>query len=157
MLNSISLVGRMVRDPEYRALADGTGVCNFTIAVDDNFKDKNGEYPTDFIDCTAWKQKAEYVAKYAQKGTQLSVNGRLKSRKWEDKEGNKRTNWFVKCENVDIVGSKKERSEQGAPAPAYAPDNNPYQETEAMIAKYTAQRVPDDYAMLTDDDAQLPF
>lgn len=156
MLNTICLVGRLVRDPEYRALEDGTSLCNFTIAVDDNYKDKDGQKVTDFIDCTAWRQTAEFITKYLRKGVLISVSGRLKSRKWTDKEGNKRTSWFVKCENAYSCESKKDGAQAAQGTAAYRAEN-PYRETEDMIAKYRSQQPPDDYAMLTDDDAQLPF
>ena len=158
MLNRIDLIGRLVRDREYRALDDGTSVCNFTIAVDDDFKDKDGNNVTDFVDCTAWRQKAEFVTKNFTKGRMIVVAGRLKSRKWTDKDDNKRTSWFVKCENVYFGDSRKDgdHGAQGSGAAA-ASRENPYRETEALIAKYRAQHPPDEYAVLTDDDAQLPF
>lgn len=155
MLNHIDLIGRLVRDPEYKALGDGTGLCNFTIAVDDDFKDKDGNKQTDFIDCTAWRKTAEYVTAYQVKGSLVAVSGRLKSKKWTDKDGNKRTSWSVHVDNVYGVGGKRE-DQQG----------NTYQGGYQVGANYNApapayeQRPIDaggDYAVLTDDDGQLPF
>lgn len=151
MLNKVDLIGRMVRDPEYRALEDGTSLCNFTLAVDDDYKDADGQKVTDFIDCTAWRQAAEFVTKYLQKGMLMAVSGRLKSRKWTDKDGNKRTSWFVKCDNCYSCETRREatQAEQSAyTSPAYT-----------APATYTPPAVAagDDYAVLTDDDAKLPF
>lgn len=158
MLNKIDLIGRMVRDPEYRALEDGTSLCNFTIAVDDDCRDKDGEKVTDFFDCTAWRKTAEFITKYLRRGALMAVTGRMKSRKWVDKEGNKRTSWFVKCDNAYSLEPRKDGG-QGAQAQSTAahPPENPYRKTEKLIAKYRSQMPPDDYAMLTDDDTQLPF
>lgn len=155
MLNKIVLIGRLVRDPEYRALSDGTSVCNFTLAVDDDFKDKDGSKVTDFVECTAWRKTAEYITRYQLKGALLAVTGRLKSRKWTDREGNKRTSWFVSVDNAYGVGGKQEAPRNGTyqggiqAGADFAPPNPGY--TQAAIA-------PDgDYAILTDDDAALPF
>lgn len=145
-MNMVCLIGRLVRDPEYRALNDGTSVCNFTLAVDDDYKDKDGNKVTDFIDCTAWRHTAEYIVRYTVKGAMVAVTGRMKSRKWTDKDGNKRVSWFVKCDNAYGVGGKQEKGQEstgyGAPSGYAVPPG--------MVPA-------DDYAMLTDDDAQLPF
>lgn len=147
-LNAVALMGRLVRDPEYKALADGTSLCNFTLAVDDDYKDKDGNKVTDFIDCTAWRHTAEYVTKYLTKGSLASVHGRLKSRKWEDKDGNKRTSWFIKCDNVYGTGSRGDQNQSGFQQSG--PAQNSFQYSQPMYAET-------DYVDLTDDDPQLPF
>jgi single-strand DNA-binding protein len=147
-LNAVALMGRLVRDPEYKVLADGTSLCNFTLAVDDDYKDKDGNKVTDFIDCTAWKQTAEYVTKYLTKGSLASVHGRLKSRKWEDKDGNKRTSWFVKCDNVYGAGSRNDQNQGSFQQSGSA--QNSFPSSKPIFADT-------DYAALTDDDPQLPF
>lgn len=148
MLNKVDLIGRLVRDPEYRALADGTSLCNFTLAVDDDYKDSDGQKVTDFIDCTAWRQTAEFVTKFLRKGTLMAVSGRLKSRKWTDKEGNKRTSWFVKCDNCYSCEPRREGAaeERSAYTPAHTPPDG-----------HMPQSADGDYVVLTDDDAWLPF
>ena len=147
MLNSISLIGRMVRDPEYKTVGSGDGVVNFTIAVDDDYKDADGNKVTDFIDCTAWRKTAEYITKYQTKGSLVSVKGRLKSRKWTDKDGNKRVSWFVSVENAYGVGGRQ--------------DSQNAQTGNSYGGGYGGHPAPvdpgNDYPMLTDDDAQLPF
>ncbi|MBQ2959887.1 MAG: single-stranded DNA-binding protein, partial [Oscillospiraceae bacterium] len=101
MLNHITIMGRLVRDPELRSTQSGTSVASFTVAVDRDFGGRDGgEKQTDFIDCVAWRQTGEFVSKYFRKGSMIVVSGRLQSRKWQDREGNNRTNWEVVADNV---------------------------------------------------------
>lgn len=110
MLNSITLMGRLTRDPELRRTGSGTPVASFTIAVDRDFGSKeNGERATDFIDIVAWRNTAEFVSKYFSKGRMAVVSGRLEIRTWTDKDGNKRRNAEVVAENVYFGDSKKEQ------------------------------------------------
>lgn len=148
-LNSVCLIGRMVRDPECRALNDGTSVCNFTLAVDDDYKDKDGNKVTDFIDCTAFRHTAEYIVKYQVKGSQVAVCGKMKSRKWMDKDGNKRVSWYVKCDNAYGVGSRQERTQDtgGYGEPGYT----------TQTGGQPGYAIADKFSVLTDDDPQLPF
>jgi single-strand DNA-binding protein len=137
MLNHIVLMGRLTRDPELRRTGSGTAVTSFTVAVDRDFgKNENGEKETDFIDCTAWRNTAEFVDKYFQKGRMAVVSGRLQIRNWTDKDGNKRRSAEVVADNVYFGDSKNS-----------ATDNN---------VGYTTAPASD-FAMLDDDDAQLPF
>lgn len=104
MLNHIVIMGRIVKDPELRFTQSNTPVASFTVAVDRDFgEDKQ----TDFIGCTAWRKTGEFVSKHFQKGSMIVVSGRLQSRKWEDKDGNKRTSWEINAENVYFGGDKK--------------------------------------------------
>ena len=91
MLNRIVIMGRLVRDPELRRTQSGIAVTSFRIACDRDFKSQNGEKGTDWIDVVAWRQTAEFVSKYFAKGRMAVVEGRLQSRDWTDKDGNKRT------------------------------------------------------------------
>ena len=107
MLNHITIMGRLTRDPELRMTQSQTQVASFTLAVDRDFGGRDGaERQTDFIDCVAWRQTAEFVSKYFTKGRMAVVSGRLQSRKWEDRDGNKRTSWEVQCDSV-YFGEKK--------------------------------------------------
>ena len=91
MLNHIVIMGRLTRDPELRRTASGLAVTSFSVAVDRDFgKSENGEKKTDFFDCVAWRNTAEFAAKYLTKGIMVVVTGRLEFRDWNDKEGNKR-------------------------------------------------------------------
>lgn len=122
MLNKIIIMGRLTRDPELRHTQSGTAVASFTLAVDRDFKDQSGEKATDFIDCVAWRNSGEFVAKHFTKGRMAVVEGRLQIRDYTDKEGNKRRNAEVVADNVYFGDSKKEA---GGNAPAYsAPSGN---------------------------------
>ena len=91
MLNHITLMGRLTRDPELRYTQSQTPVASFTLACDRDFGGRDGsERQTDFIDCVAWRQTAEFVSKYFSKGRLAAVDGRLQIREWTDKDGNKR-------------------------------------------------------------------
>lgn len=116
MLNHVTIMGRLTRDPELRHTQSGTAVTSFTLAVDRDFKDKNsGEAVTDWISCTAWKGTAEFVSRYFQKGRMAVVDGRLQTRSYQDRDGNKRTAVEVVSDHVYFGDSKKKESEGNAP------------------------------------------
>ena len=181
MLNHITIMGRLTRDPELRRTGSGIAVASFSVAVDRDFgKNENGEKETDFIDCVAWRQTGEFVSKYFTKGSMIVVSGRLQVRSWTDKDGNKRRTAEVVADNVYFGGGKRE-SDGGnayggntyggnayggnnfggnnyggnnfggyaAPAAPAAPSYGGYAAPAAAPAS--------DFAMLEDDDAQLPF
>lgn len=106
MLNKILLMGRLTRDPELRRTQSGTAVASFALAVDRDFKSKDGEKETDFIDIVAWRNTAEFVSKYFAKGRMAVVEGRLQIRDWNDKDGNKRRSAEVIADNVYFADSK---------------------------------------------------
>ena len=106
MLNNIVLQGRLVLDPDLRRTQAGTAVANFTLAVDRD-REVNGERITDFIDCVAWAGSAEFLSKYFRKGQMAIISGRLQSREWEDKEGNKRRSWEVVANEIHFADSKR--------------------------------------------------
>lgn len=107
MLNHITIMGRLTRDPELRRTAGGTAVTSFSLAVDRDYKGQDGEKETDFIDVVAWRSTAEYVAKYYTKGRMAVVDGRLQIRDWTDNDGNKRRSAEVVAENVYFGDSKR--------------------------------------------------
>ena len=146
MLNHIVIMGRLTRDPELRRTGSGVAVTSFTVAVDRDFgKNENGERETDFIDCVAWRQTGEFVSKYFTKGRMAVVSGRLQIRSWTDKDGNKRRTAEVVADNVYFGDSKRDGD---STAPMAAP---------AEFASYAPSAPASDFAMLVDDDAQLPF
>ena len=155
MLNHITIMGRLTRDPELRRTGSGVAVASFTLAVDRDFgKNKNGERETDFIDCVAWRQTGEFVSKYFTKGRMAVVSGRLQIRSWTDKDGNKRRTAEVVADNVYFGDSKRDGD---APAGNYAPAGG-YSAPAPNYGTYAAPSAPaSDFAMLDDDDAQLPF
>ena len=139
MLNHITIMGRMTRDPELRRTGSGIAVTSFTLAVDRDFSGKDGgEKETDFIDCVAWRSTGEFVDKYFTKGRAACVSGRLQIRLWTDKDGNKRRSAEVVADNVYFGDSKKSDS--------YTGDSS-----------YPASTPAQDFAPIEDDDAQLPF
>ena len=168
MLNKIFLMGRLTRDPEMRHTQNGTAVASFSIAVDRDFKDKqSGEKVTDFVDIVAWRSTAEFVDKYFSKGRMAVVEGRLQIRDWTDKDGNKRRSAEIVADNVYFGSSRRDDASNGSyNNNSYggnygsAPANNNYGSSySAPAPSYSApaSAPASDFAMLEDDDAQLPF
>ena len=121
MLNKIIVMGRMVRNPELRRTNSGTAVASFTIACDRDFKSDGGEREADFIECVAWRNTAEFVSKYFTKGRMAVVSGRLQTRNWTDKEGNKRKATEIVAESVYFGDSKREELQSyAAPQESFA-------------------------------------
>lgn len=147
MLNKVILMGRFTRDPELRSTPQGVSVCNFRIGITRNYK-TNGAYESDFIDCVAWRNTAEFVSKYFKQGNLVCVEGSLQSRNWEQ-DGQKRTIVEVMVDNTYFVESKKGSDEAGkynaVPAAASAA---PYAEKEAFSS--------DGFSAIDSDD-DLPF
>nr|DAI91716.1 MAG TPA: Single strand binding protein [Caudoviricetes sp.] len=111
MLNHITIMGRLTRDPELRYTQSQTPVASFTLAVDRDFGGRDGgEKQTDFIDCVAWRLTAEFVSKYFAKGSMAVVDGRLQLRDWTGKDGNKRRNAEVTAEHVYFGESRRAAS-----------------------------------------------
>ena len=179
MLNHIVIMGRLTRDPELRRTGSGVAVASFTVAVDRDFgKNKNGEKETDFIDCVAWRQTGEFVSKYFTKGRMAVVSGRLQIRNWTDKDGNKRRSAEVVADNC-YFGESNRNSEGNAyggntyGGNAYGGNNFGGNYGGNNFGGYAAPAAPaapsyggysapaaapvSDFAMLEDDDAQLPF
>lgn len=105
MLNLVALMGRLVYDPELKTTQNGTNVCSFRIAVDRSFARQGEERKADFIDVTAWRQTAEFVCKYFQKGSMIAVEGSLQTRQYQDKNGNNRTATEVLASQVSFCGA----------------------------------------------------
>ena len=162
MLNHITIMGRLTRDPELRRTGSGIAVASFTVAVDRDFGGRDGgEKETDFIDCVAWRQTGEFVSKYFTKGSMIVVSGRLQIRSWTDKEGNKRRTAEVVADNC-YFGESKRSSEGGSYGGNTYGGNtyggNSYNAPAPSYGGYSAPAAPaSDFAMLEDDDAQLPF
>lgn len=164
MLNHIVIMGRLTRDPELRRTGSGVAVASFTLAVDRDFAPKDGgERETDFIDCVAWRQTGEFVSKYFTKGRMAVVSGRLQIRGWTDKDGNKRRSAEIVADNV-YFGDSRRDSESGNSSysnNSYGGNNssNNYSAPAPSYGGYSApaSAPASDFAMLEDDDAQLPF
>jgi single-strand DNA-binding protein len=166
MLNHITIMGRLTRDPELRRTGSGVAVASFTIAVDRDYNPQGQEKETDFIDCVAWRQTGEFVSKYFTKGRMIVVSGRLQIRSWTDKDGNKRRTAEVVADNCYFGDSNKEsgNSQGGYNNPGnnsnYGQQNNGYG-TGGQYGGYGGYAAPTapagDFAMLEDDGAELPF
>ena len=127
MLNRITITGRMTRDPELRTTQSGISVTSFSIASQRSYKNGNGERETDFFDVVAWRSTAEFVTKYFVKGSLVTVDGRLETRKFTDKQGNERKTVEIIADNVFFGDSKNEQREaapasEAAAAPGFEPD-----------------------------------
>ena len=150
MLNHIAIMGRLTRDPESRYTQAQTPVTSFTLAVDRDFGGRDGgEKQTDFIDCVAWRQTAEFVSKYFTKGSMAVVSGRLQIRDWTDRDGGKRRNAEVVVDNIYFGESKRrEGGEMRSDSrPAYQSSN------EGVSPGMGASA----FSELGDDDGELPF
>ena len=116
MINRVVLVGRLTRDPELRRTQNGTAVASFTLAIDNRFKDENGDKTTSFIPCVVWNQQAENCVRFVHKGSLVGIEGRLNQRTYLNKEGNNVQVIEVMCDSVQYLDSKKqEDSSQEAP------------------------------------------
>ena len=170
MLNHIVIMGRLTRDPELRRTGTGIAVASFSVAVERDFgKNENGEKETDFIDCVAWRNTAEYVSRYAAKGRLVVVSGRLQIRGWTDKDGNKRRTAEVVADNVYFCDSRRDGDSSGSAYGGNTYGGGSYSAPAAP--SYGSAPAPNygggygapagapasDFAMLEDDDAQLPF
>lgn len=150
MLNVVAIMGRLVADPELRTTGNGTNVCSFRIACDRNFAQQGQERQADFIDVVAWRQSAEFICKYFQKGSLIAVEGSLQSRQYQDKNGNKRTAVEVLANQINFAGGKKpggQPVDDGGEAPP-----KDYREPAPAYSQGSA----DDFAVISDDD-DLPF
>lgn len=135
MLNHIAIMGRLTHEPELRRTQSGTPVVSFTLAVERDFKDDSGTRATDFIDCVAWRNTAEFVSKYFTKGMMAIASGRLQIRTWKDKDGNNRRTAEVVADSVYFGEAKRSEKENST---SYAPPAG-------------------DFADLSDNDGDLPF
>lgn len=145
MLNRITLMGRLVADPELRTTPNGVSVATLRLACDRDFKNKQtGEKETDFINVVAWRQTAEYISRYFTKGRMAVVEGRLQIRPYTDRDGNKRTAAEVVADNVYFGDSQRDKDS--------ANTSQDYQRLDR-----TADVSGDDFAELADDDGDLPF
>ena len=141
MLNKAILMGRLTRDPEMRYTQSNTPVTSFTLAIDRDRKGPNGERQTDFIECAAFGKTAEFVKNWFSKGMMAIVVGRVQSRNWEDRNGNKRTSVEINANEVLFGESKKDKA---APNP------------EPAVPRFDLSVGDDDFTEL-DDMSGIPF
>lgn len=145
MLNHITIMGRLTRDPELRRTGSGRAVTNFCVAVERDWPNTDtGEKETDFIDCVAWRQTGEFINKYFTKGSMIVVSGRLQIRNWTDKDGNKRKTAEIIADSVYFGESKKDKSSSPLPTTSFGSWEPPASDFSMFGEGY-------------DDGAMLPF
>lgn len=135
-MNKVILMGRLTRDPEVRTTQSQIPVASFTLAVDRRFKNAAGERQADFINCIAWRQTAEFVAKYFQKGSKMVVVGEIQTRKWDDQDG--KTHYATEVIVSEVEFAESKQSSQGSAPSTPAP-------------------VADGFFPAPEDDTALPF
>ena len=144
MLNVVVLMGRLVADPQLRQTPQGTSVASFRIAVDRNFARQGEQRQADFIDIVAWRQQAEFVSKYFQKGSPIVVEGSLQTRQYQDKNGNNRKAVEINAERVFFCGGKQTQENAETPAQSHTASNESTLDTSGCFAPI-------------EEDEDLPF
>ena len=164
--NKVILGGRLTADPELRSTQNGIMFTSFSVAVNRRFSGANSEQQTDFINCIAWRQQAEFVSKYFRKGSSICVVGSIQTRSWTDQNGQKRYATDVAVDEIQFVDSKGENTaaggrqggaSYGAPAYGNAPAAAPYTPASYGGSSYAgaADNAPRFEEMSNEDD--LPF
>ena len=136
-MNKVILVGNLTKDVEYQTTVSGISICRFTIAVNRKFKNESGEYDSDFINCVAWRNTADFISKYAHKGNKVGVVGSLQTRSYDAQDGTKRYVTEVIADDVELYTPKSENA------------NKP--QTEASVKQEVFQKFE------PIDDDNLPF
>ena len=152
MLNVVAIMGRLVADPELRTTTQGNSVCSFRIACDRSYVQQGQERQADFIDVIAWRQQAEFVSKYFQKGSIIAIEGSLQTRQYQDKQGNHRSAVEVVANNISFAGAKRQDAQS---APSYEQQTISHVQ-QAKAQTGFAQGSADDFAVISDND-DLPF
>ena len=157
MLNVVAIMGRLVADPELRTTPAGHSVCSFRIACDRSYVQQGQQRQADFIDIVAWRQQADFVSKYFQKGSMIAIDGSLQTRNYQDKNGNSRTAVEVVANNISFAGAKRQDS-QSALSYEQQTTSHIQQAKAAQNAPQPAytQGSMDDFAVISDND-DLPF
>ena len=143
MINTVVLMGRLTYEPELRKTPSSVSVLRFQLAVERSYQKNNEEKQTDFIDCVAWRQTAEFISKYFHKGNMLAVEGAVQTNNYTDKNGANRKQVEVLVNNASFCGSKNENG-AGAPQGGY------------MQSEPTHANKDIDFEEIVDDD-DLPF
>lgn len=157
MLNVVAIMGRLVADPELRTTQSGVNTCTFRIACDRNFARQGEQRQADFITIVAWRQQAEFVCKYFQKGSMIAIEGSLQARQYQDKNGNNRTAVEVVANNISFAGAK---TAEKPSARGFEEQTEKYtREAKASQngAQGYSQGSADDFAVIDDDADDLPF
>ncbi len=160
MLNVVAIMGRLVADPELRTTTSGVSVASFRIACERSFARQGEQRQSDFIDIVAWRQQAEFVCKYFQKGSLIAIDGSIQTRQYQDKNGNNRTAFEIVANNIHFAGSKNSGSNAGSGAPYQGRPSGqnaqPARPAAVEAAPSYSAGSADDFAVIDDND-DLPF
>ena len=157
-MNKVILMGRLTRDPELQTTPQGTPVCRFSIAVDRRFSGKDGQRQADFISCTAWRQTAEFIARWFRKGGMIAVVGSIQTRSWDDKDGKKQFATDVIIDEAYFTGSKADSNGSSVSAA-----NNNYSQPQPAAGISNDASAPFDdfdsmgFAAIGGSEDDLPF
>lgn len=151
MLNVVAIMGRLVADPELKTTPEGINVCTFRIACDRSFAQQGQQRQADFIDVVAWRHNADFLCKHFAKGGMVAVQGRLQTRQYQDRNGNKRTVVEVVADSLSFAGSSKKPGGQAVDEGGEAPPSD-YRDPAPAYSQGDA----DDFAVIDDND-DLPF
>ena len=152
-VNKAILVGRLGRDPETRYTSGGQAVCNFSVATDETYKDRNGERQkrTEWHKIVVWGKQAEIAQQYLRKGSLIFVEGRIQTRQWDDKEGQKRTSTEIVATNFRMLGGRGDGAAAGAGAGAAASGGGSHMDSDMHVP--AAEEMP--ASEVSDED--IPF
>ncbi len=153
MVNNVTLLGRITRDPEVKAVGNGSAVCNFSLAVNRNFKNQQGEYEADFINVVAFGNTAQRMQQYVAKGNLLAVTGRIQTRNYENNMGQRVYVTEVVANNVSFVESRNSRNNSSNQDPYNSAAPSPY-DSMSNGSGFEASAI-NDFSDIDDDD--LPF
>lgn len=156
MINNLTLVGRLTKDPDLKYTGNGTAVATFTLAVNRNFTNQSGEREADFISCVIWRKPAETLANYAKKGVLIGVTGRIQTRSYDNQQGQKVYVTEVIADNFQLLESKKADSSQNTQGSGVSnSQTNNYTRNQQNTNSATAEPFGNSSIDISDDD--LPF
>ena len=141
-MNKVFLIGNLTRDPEFRETPSGVPMCRFSIAVNRNYRNADGERQTDFFNCTAWRATAETISRYTKKGNKVAVTGSIEIREYEDNQGARRTSVDVIVQDCELLTPKD--------------NSNGFDVADEAPRASAPKRKPALQAM-DDDDSDIPF
>ena len=139
-------MGRLTYEPELKTTPSGVSVIRFQIACDRSYQSQGQERQADFIDCVAWRQRAEFISRYFHKGSMIAIEGSIQTQNYTDKNGNNRKSVEVVANNVSFCGSKSDSGMGGTPAQEYSQPAPSYSSADTS-----------DFEEIVDDDDDLPF
>lgn len=153
-MNKAILMGRLTKDPELRTTQNNVSVCSFTLAVDRRFKNQQGERETDFIPIVAWRQTAEFAARYFSKGARMALVGSIQPRSWDDDQGERHYITEVIAEEIYFADSKRQQDDFGGSGYQQGQKSNSYSPKE----NNAGSNIPEGEGYMPEvDDTSLPF